>query len=113
MIRAVPFTDTAGGDWWSIYLFDRFITNGGEKALTDGTHKLTVEMRPYVKVDENSEAIVGDLIASGNLNLIIKKPEITAKQIAIQSIATNSGFELSHSNFNKKKELKIIPLSFL
>ncbi len=99
----VPFTDTAGGDWWSIYLFDRFITNGGEKALTDGTHKLTVEMRPYVKIDENSEAIVGDLIASGNLNLIIKKPEITAKQIAIQSIASNSGFELSLSNFNKKK----------
>jgi len=99
----VPFTDTAGGDWWSIYLFDRFKTNGGEKALTDGTHKLTVEMRPYVKVDENNEAIVGDLIASGNLNLIIKKPEITAKQIAIQAIAANSGFELSHSNFNKKK----------
>lgn len=99
----VPFTDTAGGDWWSIYLFDRFKTNGGEKALTDGTHKLTVEMRPYVKVDENSEAIVGDLIASGNINLIIKKPEITAKQISVQAIAANSGFELSHSNFNKKK----------
>ena len=99
----VPFTDTAGGDWWSIYLFDRFKTNGGEKALTDGTHKLTVEMRPYVKIDENSEAKVGDLIASGNLNLTIKTPKITAKQIAIQPIASKSGFEISHSQYDKKK----------
>ncbi|PIF62153.1 serine hydrolase [Flavobacterium sp. 11] len=99
----VPFTDTAGGDWWSIYLFDRFKNNGGEKALTIGTHKLTIELRPYVKMDENSDAKVGDLIASGNLNLIIKTPEITAKQIAIQSIANNSGFETSNSQYDKKK----------
>lgn len=99
----IPFTDTAGGDWWSIYLFDRFKNNGGEKALTIGTHKLTIELRPYVKMDENSDAKVGDLIASGNLNLIIKTPEITAKQIAIQSIANNSGFETSNSQYDKKK----------
>nr|WP_315232954.1 serine hydrolase [uncultured Flavobacterium sp.] len=99
----VPFTDTAGGDWWSIYLFDRFKNNGGEKALTIGTHKLTIELRPYVKMNENSDAKVGDLIASGNLNLIIKTPEITAKQIAIQSIANNSGFETSNSQYDKKK----------
>lgn len=99
----VPFTDTTGADWWSIYLFDRFKTNGGEKALTEGTHKLTVEMRPYVKIDENSKAKVGDLIASGNLNLIIKTPKVTAKQITIQPIATESGFEISHSQYDKKK----------
>ncbi|HKO78074.1 MAG TPA: serine hydrolase [Flavobacterium sp.] len=99
----VPFTDTAGGDWWSIYLFDRFKNNGGDKALTNGTHKLTVELRPYVKLNENSEAIVGDLIASGKLDLIIKNPEITAKQIAIQPIESNSDFEISHSEYDKKK----------
>lgn len=99
----VPFTDTAGGDWWSIYLFDRFKTNGGEKALTDGIHKFTVEMRPYIKKDENSEAKMGDLIASGNLNLIIKRPKITAEQIAIQPIAPNSGLEISYAQYNKKK----------
>lgn len=100
----VPFTDAAGGDWWSIYLFDRFIANGGEKVLAKGRiHNLKVELRPYVKLDENSEAKVGDLIASGNLNLLIKKPKITAKEIAIQPIANNSGFEISHSQYNKKK----------
>ncbi len=99
----VPFIDTAGGDWWSVNLFERFKTNGGEKALTNGTHKLKVEMRPYVKQEENIEAKVGSLIAKGELNLIVKIPEITAKQIAIQSIAANSGLKISSQNYNKKK----------
>lgn len=99
----VPLTDTAGGDWWSIYLFDRFKNNGGEKALTNETHQLNIEMRPYVKLDENSEPIVGKLIASGSLNLIIKKQQITAKQIAIQSIADKSSFEISNSKYHKKR----------
>lgn len=99
----VPFTDTSGADWWSIYLFERFKNNGGDKALSEGTHKLTVELRPYVKTDENSQALVGGLIASGSLNLIIKMPRITPEQIAIQPIAANSGFELSHAPYDKKK----------
>lgn len=99
----VPLTDTAGGDWWSIYLFDRFKTNGGEKALTDGRHKFAIELRPYIKINENSEAIVGELIAKGQLDLIIKTQKITAKQIAIQSIAVNSGWEISKLKYNKKK----------
>ncbi|UPT70439.1 MAG: beta-lactamase family protein [Flavobacterium sp. JAD_PAG50586_2] len=102
----VPFTDTAGGDWWSIYLFERFKNNGGEKVLTNGKHKLTVEMRPYVKMNEE-EAKIGKLIASGSLTLLIKKPKITAKQMAIQHIAKNSGFELSDSKLDKKKIEKL------
>ncbi|MGC4039890.1 MAG: serine hydrolase [Flavobacterium sp.] len=99
----VPLTDTAGGDWWSVYLFDRFKNNGGEKALTNGTHLLTIEMRPYVKPDENSDAKVGDLIASGSLKLIIKKKKITNKEVAIQPITNTSGFEISGSRYDKKK----------
>jgi CubicO group peptidase (beta-lactamase class C family) len=99
----VPFIDTSGGDWWSVNLFERFKTNGGEKALTNGTHKLKVEMRPYVKQEENIEAKVGNLIAKGELNLIVKIPEITAKQTAIQPIAANSGIKISSQNYNKKK----------
>lgn len=99
----VPFTDTTGGDWWSIYLFDRFKNNGGDKALANGTHKFTVEMRPYVKREETSEAKVGNLIASGSIDIIIEEQKITAKQIAIQPIAENSGFEISQAGFNKKR----------
>jgi hypothetical protein len=55
----VPFTSTKGEDWWAMYLWDRFKLNGGEKALMKGTHKLKVEIRPYVRIDENSDAKVG------------------------------------------------------
>lgn len=99
----VPFTSTTGEDWWAMYMWDRFKLKGGEKALTDGTHKLKVEIRPYLKKDENSEVIVGDLIAAGQLQLIIKTPEISAKQIAIQPIKPNSGWELSKARYDTKK----------
>lgn len=99
----VPFTDTAGGDWWSIYLFDRFKANGGEKALTDGRHQFAVEIRPYIKISENSEAKVGTLIAEGHLDLIINTPKITEDQIAIQPVSTNSDWEISTSKYDKKK----------
>jgi CubicO group peptidase (beta-lactamase class C family) len=99
----VPLTDTAGGDWWSIYLFDRFKTNGGEKVLTDGRHLFVIELRPYVKMEENSEAIVGELIAKGQLELSIKSQKITAKQIAIQPIVAHEDWEISKSRYKKQK----------
>lgn len=99
----VPFTDTEGGDWWSIYLFDRFKKNGGDSALTDGTHIFIVEMRPYLKLDEKSEPIVGEIIAQGQLNLKIKKARITAKQIEIQPIKPFTDFIISKSHYDKKK----------
>lgn len=104
----VPFTDTTGADWWSIYLFDRFKNNGGEKALSIGKHKLTVELRPYVKMNENSEALIGDLIANGSIDLIIKDIEIKAEQITLQTIVESDDFETSTSHFDHKRieELK-------
>ncbi|NMH29396.1 serine hydrolase domain-containing protein [Flavobacterium silvaticum] len=97
----VPFTDTNGGDWWSIYLFDRFKDNGGKKALTDGRHRFRVELRPYLKLGEKT--IVGDLIAKGQLELVIKTPKITEKQLAIQPIPPASGFGISDEWYDKKK----------
>ena len=99
----VPFTSTKGEDWWAIYLWNRFMMRGGEKALTVGTHQLKVELRPYVRAGENSEAIVGDLIAAGQLKLKIKTPKVSRKQIAVQPIKPDSGWEISTSQFDKKK----------
>ena len=103
----VPFTDTSGGDWWSINLFDRFRSNGGDKALNNDWHKFTVEMRPYVKREGKSEIKVGPLIASGSIELIIRKTKITAKQAAIQAISEGSDFEVSHSAYDKKKIIEL------
>jgi len=99
----VPLTSSKGEDWWAMYMWDRFKLNGGEKVLTDGNHKLKIEIRPYVKTEENSDFKVGDLIAEGQIQLKIKTPKITAKQIAIQPIQANSGWEISNLPFDKKK----------
>ena len=99
----VPLTNSKGADWWSMYLFDRFKANGGEKALTDGTHLFKIEMRPYIKMNENSEAKVGNLIAEGHLNLIIKTPIITAKEIAIQPIKPKSDWSISTAKYDTEK----------
>ncbi|WP_367752936.1 serine hydrolase domain-containing protein [Flavobacterium sp. WC2430] len=99
----VPLTSSKGEDWWAMYLWDRFKTKGGEKALTEGKHQLKIEIRPYVKREESSDAIVGDLIAEGKVQLVIKTPKITAEQMAIQPIQPNSGWEISKLPFDKAK----------
>jgi CubicO group peptidase (beta-lactamase class C family) len=99
----VPLTSSKGEDWWAMYLWDRFKTKGGEKALTEGKHQLKMEIRPYVKREEGSDAIVGDLIAAGQVQLVIKTPKITAEQMAIQAIQPNSGWEISKLPFDKAK----------
>ncbi len=99
----MPLIDSKDGDWWSVYLFERFLLNGGEKALTDGEHLLKIEIRPYIKTDENAEVLVGSLIAQGQINLIVKTPKLTAKQIAVQIIRPNSGWPISKAIYDKKK----------
>jgi CubicO group peptidase (beta-lactamase class C family) len=99
----VPLTTSKGEDWWGVYMMERFMLNGGEKALTDGEHNFKIEIKPYLKIDDNSGIKTGDLIAEGQLKLIIKKPKITAKQIAVQPIKPNSGWPISNALYDKKK----------
>ncbi|MBF4491219.1 serine hydrolase [Flavobacterium sp. MR2016-29] len=99
----VPLTSSKGEDWWAMYMWDRFINNGGEKALTEGKHLLKIEIRPYVKLDEKSTVKTGNIIAEGQVELIIKTPKVTAKQIEIQSIKPNSGWKISTLSFDKNK----------
>ncbi|MGV3460981.1 MAG: serine hydrolase domain-containing protein [Flavobacterium sp.] len=98
----VPLTSTKGEDWWAMYMWERFKTNGGDKALTDGTHKLKIEIRPYVTIDVQSIK-TGELIASGEIRLIIKTPVITREQIAVQPLQPGSDWEISTLPFDKKK----------
>ena len=53
----VPLTSSKGEDWWAMYMWDRFKVNGGENALTEGTHKLKIEIRPYLKNDKDLSLI--------------------------------------------------------
>lgn len=99
----IPLTSTKGENLWALHLWERFQLNGGEKALKKGRHKLKIEIRPYLKINENEEAEIGNLIAEGQLELIIKTPKPTAGQVAIQPIKSDSGWEISDFKFSKKK----------
>lgn len=79
----VPLISTTNEDSWGRFLWNRFLMSGGEDALTAGTHLLKIEIRPYLKT---SELKVGDLIAEGQLQVIVIKPRIEERQIAIQPI---------------------------
>lgn len=96
----VPLTTSKGEDWWAVYMFNRFLMNGGEKALTDGMHDFKLEMRPYINT---GEVKVGDLIAQGEIKLIIKTPVLTKEQTDVQAIQPNSGWVLSKAEIDKPK----------
>ena len=102
-ILRIPLTSSKAENLWALHMWDRFKLNGGEKALTNGTHNLRIEVRPYIIINKNTEAIVGNLIAKGQIKLIIKTPEVTAKQMEIQPILSNSGWDVSDFQFDKKK----------
>jgi hypothetical protein len=103
VIFRIPLTSSKAENLWALHMWERFNLNGGEKALTNGTHNLRIEVRPYIITNTNTEALVGDLVAKGQIKLIIKTPEVTAKQIEIQPILPNSGWEVSNFKLNSKK----------
>jgi CubicO group peptidase (beta-lactamase class C family) len=92
----VPLISSSNEDSWGRFLWNRFLLRGGEDALTEGTHRLTIEFRPAVK------AAVGDVLASGTLTLQVVRPKVTARQLAVQ-VRPGSGFERSDANLDEAK----------
>lgn len=91
---------------WSNSMWDRFMANGGDSALTDGKHLLMVEIRPYIK---NPELKIGKLIAAGQIELNVKrKAKIDISRISLAKIKPYNGLEVSAEGFDKEKikELK-------
>ena len=115
----VPFTSTTGEDWWAMYLWDRFLLNGGDKVLTEGKHLLKVELRPYVKAPAGLTAVpdgryidsslgddvlrVGNIIAAGEVELEVRVPVITQAMMAVQPIPPGSGWKLSKAPIDTAK----------
>lgn len=96
----IPLMTTTGEDSWGRFMWNRFMLNGGEEALTAGTHSLRIEIRPYLKI---TELKVGDLIAAGELQMTVIRPKIDERQIAIQPIRGESGWKVSTDVYDKEK----------
>ncbi len=97
----IPFLSTKSEDSWGRYLWMRFyFANGGMDALEAGNHTLKIEIKPYLK---NPALKVGDVIANGEINLIVPKKYVSEEQIAVQKIKPNSGWKVSGEKFNQEK----------
>lgn len=97
----IPFFSTTNEDSWGRYLWMRFyLANGGIDALEAGNHVLKIEIKPYLK---SSTLKVGNVIAQGEIKLIVPQKNISEDQITIQNIKPNSGWKVSEEKFNQKK----------
>lgn len=80
----IPLISSSDEDSWGRFLWNRFfITGGGQEVLTSGTHMLKIEIRPYLK---STEILVGELIAEGQINIVVPEVKIDEKLIRIQAI---------------------------
>ena len=97
---SVPLLSTANEDSWGRFLWNRFYSNGGQDALTEGTHLLQIEIRPYLKM---SELVTGNLLAVGQIEIIVPEIKIDEQQVAVQRIAPTKDWQLSTATINVAK----------
>lgn len=91
-----------GGNWWSQSLWNRFMNNGGDSALSEGKHVLRIEIRPYLKLA--GEIKTGELIAAGDLSLNVnRKPVINTVNVHLSKIRPYDGFAVSAEKFNRDR----------
>jgi len=97
-----PFIDNINGQGsWSESFWNRFMNNGGDKALTDGNHVLRMEIRPYVKRDT---ILSGALMAAGELKFIVARhPGIDITSIVLNKPTPYNGLAVSHAAFDKNR----------
>ena len=89
------------GAWWSQSAWNRFMFNGGDKALTDGLHNLKIVFRPYLKLPE---LLVGPVIAEGQIDLVVKrKPAINVEKVKLSSPQAYVGLPISTETFDRDK----------
>lgn len=97
---SVPLISTANEDSWGRFLWNRFYGNGGQDALTEGTHLLQIEIRPYLKMPE---LVTGNLLAIGAIEMIVPEIKIDEKQVAMQRIAHTKDWQLATAKLDVAK----------
>ncbi|TDX01520.1 serine hydrolase domain-containing protein [Dinghuibacter silviterrae] len=95
------------GTWWSQFFWGRFLIHGGDSALTEGSHLLRLEIRPYELLPSGVKE--GVLIAAGDLPVSVnRKPKIDLSGVHLTPLQPYDGFGISKDGYdtNKLKQLK-------
>jgi len=97
----IPLMSSKNEDSWGKFLWSRFyLTNNGIDILDEGKHILKIEIRPYLKTPTVK---TGNIIAQGEINLVVPKKYISEQQIAVQKIKSDSSWKVSDEKFNQEK----------
>jgi CubicO group peptidase (beta-lactamase class C family) len=91
-IFRVPLISSTNEDSWGRFLWNRFFANGGQEALSEGEHQLKIEIRPYLKL---TEVLTGNIIAEGQIKIIVPVIKIDEKQVKVQSIKPTKDWKIS------------------
>jgi CubicO group peptidase (beta-lactamase class C family) len=91
-IFRVPLISSTNEDSWGKFLWNRFLAKGGQEALSEGEHLLKIEIRPYLKM---TEVLTGNLIAEGQIKIIVPEIKINEKQVKVQLIRPTKDWQIS------------------
>lgn len=85
-------------------LWKLFMLNGGDDALTPGRHRLRIELRPYIRIPEFR---VGELLAVGDLEVVVPQRNIQKDLAEIQPVRPASDWEISKARYNQDRIEKL------
>ncbi|WP_341902191.1 serine hydrolase [Fluviicola taffensis] len=96
----VPLISSSNEDSWGVFLWNRFLMNGGQDALSSGEHALRIEIRPYLKL---TEVVVGKLLAEGQIKVVVPEVKIDEKLVRIQAIKPLKDWSISTDHIDTAK----------
>lgn len=96
----VPLISSANEDSWGRFLWNRFMLNGGQEALSGGEHRLNIEIRPYLQL---SNVVTGSIIAQGQLKVVVPEIKVSESQVKVQPIEPLKDWQISGAAFDHGK----------
>jgi CubicO group peptidase (beta-lactamase class C family) len=99
-ILRVPLISSTNEDSWGKFLWNRFFGNGGQEVLSEGEHLLKIEIRSYLKL---TEVLTGNIIAEGQIKIIVPEIKIDEKLVKVQSIKPIKDWQISTEKIDVAK----------
>lgn len=96
----IPLISSTNEDSWGRFLWNRFLMNGGQEALSSGEHQLKIEIRPYLK---SNDLVVGNIIAEGQVKILVPEVKVNEKLLQVQTIKPLKDWPLSTEPFDRAK----------
>ncbi|MCC7246169.1 MAG: serine hydrolase [Saprospiraceae bacterium] len=88
----VPLVSSIKEDSWGRFLWNRFRARGGEDALTEGSHLLKIDIKPYLQLET---LLTGPVIAQGQIRLTIPTIKVDDRDVVVQAIQPLSDWLVS------------------